>query len=64
MISSLLSQMFTEEGDDLIFKIDEKQEALLEYYKDVEKYAIEFVSKNLIFRFIMQKKQVSKKILV
>jgi len=47
MISSLLSQMFTEEGDDLIFEIDKKQEALLEYYKDVEKYAIEFVSKKL-----------------
>ena len=44
-ISSLLSQMFNDDGDDLIFNIDEKTEALLEYYDNVEKYAMEFTSR-------------------
>lgn len=44
-INEILGTMFTESGDDLVYSDSTQVDALLEYYDDVEKYAMEYASK-------------------
>ncbi len=54
-VIEILSRMFDEEGEDLIFKKDEKVEAMLPYYEETEKQAVEEAKRTFGKEFVYHK---------